>query len=97
MQQRVDVEALFEQLHAIGRACGLRAQLVRPAQDIGRDAADELAGTDAALEDEARYLADLRVHLLPAEPEVLGLAACINLAGARRAARVTPDGRYVSL
>jgi predicted RNA polymerase sigma factor len=64
---------------------------------IGWDAADELTGADDDLEDEARYLADLLVHLLPTEPEVLGLAACITLASARRAARVTPNGRYVPL
>jgi len=52
---------------------------------------------DGDLADEARYLADLLVHLLPEHPEVLGLAAGLALSAARRAARVGPAGEYVAL
>ena len=53
---------------------------------IGWDVAAEstCAGDDDDLADEARFLADLLAQLLPDEPEVLGLAACISLASARR-------------
>jgi predicted RNA polymerase sigma factor len=52
---------------------------------------------DDNLADEARYLADLLARLLPDDAEVLGLAACISLSNARRAARVSADGAYVPL
>ncbi len=52
---------------------------------------------DSPLADEARFLADLLVQLLPDDAEVLGLAACIALSNARRAARVSADGAYVPL
>ncbi|WP_088279867.1 RNA polymerase sigma factor [Ideonella sp. A 288] len=60
------------------------------------DEADEGAA-DADLADEARYLADLLVQLLPDDPEVLGLAAGLALSAARRPARVGPEGDYVAL
>ncbi len=56
-----------------------------------------LGPADEDLADEARYLADLLVQLLPEDPEVLGLAAGLALSAARRAARVGPDGGYVAL
>jgi predicted RNA polymerase sigma factor len=59
--------------------------------------ANEPAPPDADLADEARYLADLLVQLLPEDPEVLGLAAGLALSAARRGARVGPDGSYVAL
>jgi predicted RNA polymerase sigma factor len=59
--------------------------------------ANEPAPPDADLADEARYLADLLVQLLPQDPEVLGLAAGLALSAARRSARVGPDGSYVAL
>lgn len=62
----------------------------------GAGVADQ-AAVDADLADEARYLADLLVHLLPDDPEVLGLAAGLALSAARRPARVGPDGAYVAL
>jgi predicted RNA polymerase sigma factor len=52
---------------------------------------------DEDLADEARYLADLLTRLLPDDAEVLGLAACISLSNARRAARVSASGAYVPL
>ena len=55
------------------------------------------APCDEDLADEARFLADLLVQLLPDEPEVLGLAAALALSAARRGARVGPDGGYVAL
>ncbi len=65
---------------------------------VGPHAVDADAGAaDADLADEARYLADLLVQLLPEDPEVLGLAAGLALSAARRPARVAPDGAYVAL
>ena len=61
---------------------------------------DEAGETDARSEDladEARYLADLLVQLLPEHPEVLGLAASLALSAARRLARTSADGCYVAL
>jgi predicted RNA polymerase sigma factor len=55
------------------------------------------ATPDSDLSDEARFLADLMVQLNPDKAEVLGLAACIALADARRPARVSDDGQYVPL
>ena len=56
------------------------------------------AGNEAEdLADEARYLADLLVQLLPEEPEVLGLAAGIALGSARRHARRNAAGQFVPL
>jgi predicted RNA polymerase sigma factor len=52
---------------------------------------------DNNLTDEARFLADLLVQLLPDDAEVLGLAACIALSNARSAARVSAEGAYVPL
>jgi predicted RNA polymerase sigma factor len=52
---------------------------------------------DSDLADEARFLADLLVQLNPDHAEVLGLAACIALASARRAARFSAAGQYVPL
>lgn len=74
-------------------------EAVYGAFSIGWDLAAETTGTsvDDDLADEARYLADLLVQLLPDEAEVLGLAACISLASARRPARVSLDGCYVPL
>jgi RNA polymerase sigma-70 factor (ECF subfamily) len=46
---------------------------------------------------EALHLALVLVELLPAEPEVLGLAALVCLSEARRPARRTPDGWFVPL
>ena len=75
---------------------------------VGWDLAGEAAGSDEDLtpdpaqpvEDlanEARYLADLLVQLLPDNPEVLGLASSLALSAARRNARVGPAGDYVAL
>ncbi len=46
---------------------------------------------------EARRLGRLLADLLPADAEVLGLLALMELHDARRAARVDPAGRYVPL
>ncbi|MDT5010071.1 MAG: hypothetical protein QOH57_1688, partial [Mycobacterium sp.] len=56
----------------------------------GHGAPDSLSG-------EAAYLANLLAELLPDEPEVLGLAALVCLAEARRPARRTTDGVFVPL
>jgi predicted RNA polymerase sigma factor len=57
-------------------------------------------GTDAIRRDltaEALFLARLVAELLPQEPEVLGLLACMLHAEARRSARRTAEGDYVPL
>ena len=58
------------------------------------------AGTDMTRRDltaEAMFLARLVVHLLPAEPEALGLLALMLHAEARRRARRTEKGEYIPL
>lgn len=47
--------------------------------------------------DEARWLAGLLAHLLPDDPEVLGLAALLSFTDARRAARVDAGGGLILL
>jgi RNA polymerase sigma-70 factor (ECF subfamily) len=51
----------------------------------------------ADLEQEAIRLADVLATLMPHEPEARGLLALLLLTGARRAARVGPDGALVLL
>jgi len=67
------------------------------AYGLGRD---ESAGVDPAapdLADEAIWLARVVRERLPDEPEIRGLLALMLFCDARRAARRTPDGRYVPL
>ena len=49
------------------------------------------------LAEDARWLAQLVVRLMPDEPEAIGLLALFTLQLARAAARFTPDGRLVLL
>lgn len=56
-----------------------------------------LADDEDGLTDEALYLADLTVDLLPQEPEALGLAALLCFSHARRAARRGAAGAFVPL
>jgi predicted RNA polymerase sigma factor len=58
----------------------------------------QLSGnTDDSLAEESRFLANLLAHLMPDEPEVLGLASYVSLASARRQARFDSEGRFVPL
>ena len=50
-----------------------------------------------SLAEDARWLAELVVRLMPDEPEAIGLQALMALQLARAAARFTPDGRLVLL
>lgn len=59
--------------------------------------ADSAAALDADLAPEVRRLAGLLVELVPRDPEVLGLAALIELAESRRGARVGSDGAMIPL
>jgi RNA polymerase sigma-70 factor, ECF subfamily len=59
--------------------------------------ADGAGALDADLAPEVRRLAGLLVELVPDDPEVLGLAALIELAESRRGARVDPDGAMIPL
>lgn len=64
---------------------------------LGRD---EPAGAEARvrdLMDEAIWLARVVRERMPDEPEVRGLLALLTFIAARRAAGVSPDGRYVPL
>ncbi|HEY8149906.1 MAG TPA: DUF6596 domain-containing protein [Vicinamibacteria bacterium] len=72
-------------------------EAIYAAYGIGRD---EAAGVDARgenLADEAIWLARVVRERMPDEPEVRGLLALMLFCDARRAARRTPDGRYVPL
>jgi RNA polymerase sigma-70 factor (ECF subfamily) len=72
-------------------------EAVYAAYGLGRD---EAAGADARghdLADEAIWLAHVVRARMPEEPEVRGLLALMLFCDARRAARRTPDGRYVPL
>lgn len=67
------------------------------AYGLGRD---DAAGVDVGaqdLADEAVWLARVIRQRMPEEPEVRGLLALMLFSDARRAARRTPDGRYVPL
>ena len=60
----------------------------------------DAAGTDPGrrdLAEEAIYLCRVVVQMLPDEPEALGLFALMLYAEARRKARRSPEGAYVSL
>ena len=59
--------------------------------------ADGAGALDADLAPEVRRLAGLLAELVPGDPEVLGLAALIELAESRRAARVGADGAMIPL
>ena len=61
---------------------------------------DAVAGADTGwrdLAEEALFLSRLLVELLPAEPEARGLLALMLYCESRRAARRSPDGRFVPL
>lgn len=59
--------------------------------------ADGAGALDADLAPEVRRLAGLLTELVPGDPEVLGLAALIELAESRRPARVDADGVMIPL
>jgi RNA polymerase sigma-70 factor (ECF subfamily) len=61
---------------------------------------DDMAGTDQRgpdLAEEAIWLARVLLQLMPSQAEVRGLLALMLHCEARRAARRSPDGRYVPL
>lgn len=91
MPQRIDAV-----LEAVYGAYAIGWDLAGEAPGSAADSADGPSADDD-LADEARFLADLLVQLLPEHPEVLGLAAGLALSAARRPARVGPDGEYVAL
>src|SRR5262249_40376966 len=72
-------------------------EAIYAAYGLGRD---DAAGIDVGaqdLADEAVWLARVIRQRMPEEPEVRGLLALMLFNDARRAARRTPDGRYVPL
>ncbi len=84
-------EALAPRLAAVLEA-------VYAAFAVGWDRAGDAPQPDGDdLADEARFLAALLTRLVPADPEVLGLAALTTMAAARRPARLDAAGRYVPL
>lgn len=77
-----------------------RLQSVLATLEIGYALAfQDAAGSEptADLGPEVLRLADMLAELLPDDPEVLGLAALVQLAEARRAARVDGAGRMIPL
>jgi predicted RNA polymerase sigma factor len=65
---------------------------------VGWDLAGDIAQpNEDDLADEARFLATLLTRLVPDDPEVLGLAALVTLAAARRPARLDAAGGYAPL
>ena len=78
---------------------GERLNAALATQEIAYAQAYERADPGAwrALGEEVLRLSGLLVELLPEEPEVLGFAALVRLAEARRPARCSPDGRIVPL
>ena len=77
-----------------------RTQAVLGALEVAfAQAYEDAAGTDdaAGLAGETLRLSGLLAELMPGEPEVLGLAATIRLAEARRPARVDGVGRMTPL
>lgn len=81
-------ERLPALLEAVYGAYSIDWQLIPPL--IPPNPVDSLSG-------EALHLALLLAELLPAEPEVLGLAALVCLSQARQPARCGADGRFVPL
>jgi predicted RNA polymerase sigma factor len=79
------------------RLCAV-LEAVYAAFAVGWDlAGDNPQPAEDDLADEARFLATLLTRLVPDDPEVLGLAALVTLAAARRAARLDASGRYSPL
>lgn len=81
-------------------AWGERLEAVLAALEIAyAQAYEDAAGVSdvAGLAEETLRLSGVLADLLPEEPEVLGLAALIRLAEARRPARLTGDGVMVPL
>lgn len=78
---------------------GERLDAVLATQEIAYAQAYERAhpGAWRELGEEVLRLSGLLVALLPEEPEVLGFAALVRLAEARRPARCSSDGRIVPL
>jgi RNA polymerase sigma-70 factor, ECF subfamily len=76
-----------------------RLEAVLTTLEIGYTLAyqDGAAALDADLSPEIARLTGLLVDLLPDEPELLGLAATIAFAEARRAARIDADGAMIPL
>jgi predicted RNA polymerase sigma factor len=67
------------------------------AHSIGWSDLEGVLGGEDNLAGESKFLADLLVQLLPEEPEVLGLASYVSMAGARRKARLGSEGEFVPL
>ena len=83
--------------HELPRRLDTVLEAVYAAYGLGRD---ETTGADARgedLADEAIWLARVIRMRMPEEPEVRGLLALMLFCDARRAARRTPEGRYVPL
>lgn len=76
-----------------------RMEAVLTALELGYGVAyaDSAGALDADLAPEVRRLAGLLAELVPDDPEVLGLAALIELGESRRAARTDAAGRMIPL
>lgn len=75
-------------------------QAIYAAYNVSWSSWDDIAGGDSrtpGLAAEAIWLARLCAQLMPTEPEASGLLALLLYCESRRAARCTPDNRYVPL
>lgn len=72
-------------------------EAIYAAYGLGRDEAAGAEPHGEGLADEAIWLARVVRQRMPDEPEARGLLALMLFSDARRAARRTPDGRYVPL
>ena len=72
-------------------------EAIYAAYGLGRDDAAGIDPRAQDLADQAVWLARVVRQRMPEEPEVRGLLALMLFSDARRAARRTPDGRYVPL
>jgi RNA polymerase sigma factor (sigma-70 family) len=72
-------------------------EAIYAAYTTGWESLMETASTHHALAEEAVTLGQMLTHLMPREPEALGLLALILHCEARREARYTNDGKFVPL
>ncbi|TAH12439.1 MAG: RNA polymerase subunit sigma-70 [Curvibacter sp.] len=64
---------------------------------LSMDAVDGAESRITDLQEEALYLCDIVCHLLPEDPEALGLSALMRFIHARRNAQIDDSGKFVPL
>jgi predicted RNA polymerase sigma factor len=83
--------------HEVPQRLGAVLEAIYAAYGLGSDEAPGVDPRGRALSEEAIWLARVVLMRMPEEPEVRGLLALMLFCEARRAARRTPEGRYVPL